>query len=191
MPYLLGKSRFGINFFAKRNTILLLYMYQVFIFLQDHLHFFLHFFFTFMEQLFLDDPISTIGSPLPASQAPSVSAPKRRVIWWVRSREVAPLRPSFFPCGEKNFSILLDSFTLHVLNQWLRFAPISPPPEFTYETGWKKISWGQEKRPQNCGHVCAAVKKWLKRFFPQIRKRHDLIQFDVKSKRLKLQNPDW
>ena len=38
-------------------TILLLYMYQVFIFLQDHLHFFLHFFFTFMEQLFLDDPI--------------------------------------------------------------------------------------------------------------------------------------
>ena len=52
MPYLLEKSRFGINFFVKRNTILLLYMYQVFIFLQDHLHFFLHFFFTFMEQLF-------------------------------------------------------------------------------------------------------------------------------------------
>ena len=57
MPYLLEKSRFGINFFAKRNTILLSYMYQVFIFLQDHLHFFLYFFFTFMEQLFLDDPI--------------------------------------------------------------------------------------------------------------------------------------
>ena len=32
-------------------------MYQVFIFLQDHLHFFLHFFFTFMEHFFLDDPI--------------------------------------------------------------------------------------------------------------------------------------
>ena len=60
MPYLLKKSRFGINFFAKINTILLLYVYQVFIFLQDHLHFFLHFFFTFMEQLFLDDPISFI-----------------------------------------------------------------------------------------------------------------------------------
>jgi len=57
MPYLLEKSRFGINFFAKRNTILLLYVYQVFIFLQDHLYFFLHFFFTLMEQLFLDDPI--------------------------------------------------------------------------------------------------------------------------------------
>ena len=58
MPYLLEKSRFGINFFAKRNTILLLYVYQVFIFLQDHLHLFLHFFFTFMEQLFFDDPMS-------------------------------------------------------------------------------------------------------------------------------------
>ena len=33
------------------------YMYKDFIFLQDHLYFFLHFFFTFMEQLFLDDPI--------------------------------------------------------------------------------------------------------------------------------------
>ena len=64
MPYLLEKSRFGINFFAKRNTILLLYVYQVFIFLQDHLHFFLHFFFTFMEQLFLDDPISGLNSNL-------------------------------------------------------------------------------------------------------------------------------
>ena len=41
MPYLLEKSRFGINFFAKRNTILLLYVYQVFIFLQDHFHFFI------------------------------------------------------------------------------------------------------------------------------------------------------
>ena len=47
-----------MNFFAKRNTILLLYVYHVFIFLQDHLHFFLQFFFTLMEQLFLDDPIS-------------------------------------------------------------------------------------------------------------------------------------
>ena len=43
MSYLLEKSRFGINFFVKRNTILLLFVYQVFIFLQDHLHFFLHF----------------------------------------------------------------------------------------------------------------------------------------------------
>ena len=34
-------------------------MYQVFLFLQDHLHFFLYFFFSFMGQLFMDDPIST------------------------------------------------------------------------------------------------------------------------------------
>ena len=56
MPYLPKISKLGINlfFFAKSNTILLFDMYQVFIFLQDHLHFF----FTFMEQLFLDDPIS-------------------------------------------------------------------------------------------------------------------------------------
>ena len=57
MPYLLGKSRFGINFFTKRNTILLWYLYQVFIFLQDHLHFFLHFFSTFVENLFKKYPI--------------------------------------------------------------------------------------------------------------------------------------
>ena len=60
MPYLLGKSRFRINFFTKRNTILL-YINQVFIFLQDHLHFFLHLFFTLTEQLFLDDPIPELG----------------------------------------------------------------------------------------------------------------------------------
>ena len=46
------------KFFAKRFTILLLYVCQVSINLQDHLHFFLHFVFSFMEQLFMDDPIS-------------------------------------------------------------------------------------------------------------------------------------
>ena len=39
-----------------------MYMYKVFNFLKDHLHCFLHFFFTSLEQLvlfdFLDDPIS-------------------------------------------------------------------------------------------------------------------------------------
>ena len=39
-PYLLEKCRFGINFSAKSITILLLYMYHFFIFLQDHLHLF-------------------------------------------------------------------------------------------------------------------------------------------------------
>ena len=46
------------QFFAKRFTILLLYVCQVFINLQDHLNFFLHFVFSFMGQLFMDDPIS-------------------------------------------------------------------------------------------------------------------------------------
>ena len=82
MPYLLEKSRFGINFFAKRNTILLLYMYQVFIFLQDHLHFFLRFFFTFMEQLFLDDPISSWNKVLDKTLLLKVSfAGKQYVVW--------------------------------------------------------------------------------------------------------------
>ena len=79
MPYLLEKSRFGINFLAKRNTILLLYMYQVFIFLQDHLNSFLHFFFTFMQQLFLDDPIS------PSIWLQRWFAPRRKSgddLWW-------------------------------------------------------------------------------------------------------------
>ena len=61
MPYLLGKSIFGINFFTKRNTILLSYMYQVFIFLQDHLHFFLHFSSRFMGNFFVNDPIPTLS----------------------------------------------------------------------------------------------------------------------------------
>ena len=58
MPYLLWKCGFWINFFAKRFTILLLYVCQVFINLQDHLHFFLYFVSSFMGQLFMDDPIS-------------------------------------------------------------------------------------------------------------------------------------
>jgi len=32
-------------------------LYQIFIFLLGHLHFFLHFFFTFMENLFKKHPI--------------------------------------------------------------------------------------------------------------------------------------
>ena len=39
-------------FFAERFTILLLYMCQVFINLQDHLHFFLHFVFQFYGTTF-------------------------------------------------------------------------------------------------------------------------------------------
>ena len=38
-------------------------MHQVFIFLLNHLHFFVHFSFTFMENLFMDHPISTHSAP--------------------------------------------------------------------------------------------------------------------------------
>ena len=48
---------FTVHFYAKINTELLLYLYQIFIFPLGHLHFFLHFFFTFMENLFKKRPI--------------------------------------------------------------------------------------------------------------------------------------
>ena len=44
--------------FAKTNTILVFFMYQVFIFLLSHLHYFVHFLFSFVENLFMDHPIS-------------------------------------------------------------------------------------------------------------------------------------
>merc|ERR1712198_701663 len=53
-PYLPEKSRYENSFFIKRNTILLLYMYQVFILLLSHLPFFLLFFFTFMGKFFFE-----------------------------------------------------------------------------------------------------------------------------------------
>ena len=40
----------------------MLYLYQIFIFLLGHLHFFLHFFFSFMENLFKKHPILSVGS---------------------------------------------------------------------------------------------------------------------------------
>ena len=43
------KSWFENYFCAKINTTMLLYLYQIFIFLLGHLHFFVDFFFTFME----------------------------------------------------------------------------------------------------------------------------------------------
>ena len=52
-----NKSRFEKYFYAKMNTTLLLYLYQIFIFLLGHLHFFLHFIFSFMENLSKKHPI--------------------------------------------------------------------------------------------------------------------------------------
>ena len=58
-PYQLYKSKYEKYFFVKRNTIMLFCMYQVFSSLLGHLHFFVHFSFTFMEHLFFGHPIST------------------------------------------------------------------------------------------------------------------------------------
>ena len=56
-PYQPKKSWFKNKFYSKINTIMLLYLYQIFIFLLGHLHFFLHFLFMSMENLFKKHPI--------------------------------------------------------------------------------------------------------------------------------------
>ena len=52
------KLWFENYFYGKINAIMLLYLCKIFIFLLDHLQFFLHFFFTFMENFFKKHPIS-------------------------------------------------------------------------------------------------------------------------------------
>ena len=54
------KMQISNQFFRKKfhYTILSLYVCQVFSNVRDHLHFFLHFVFSFMGELFMDDPIS-------------------------------------------------------------------------------------------------------------------------------------
>ena len=75
---------------CKKNTTLLSYLYQTFIFLQGHLHFFWHFFFLFMENLFKKHPIYTIKSrgTKPAQRGAVVQkkwslTPKNMTLsWW-------------------------------------------------------------------------------------------------------------
>ena len=61
--YQLYKSKYQKSFFGKIFTVMLFHMYQVFSSLLGHLHFSLHFFSTFMEQLFNNHPISVINQP--------------------------------------------------------------------------------------------------------------------------------
>ena len=61
-PYQLYKSKYEKYFFVKRNTIMLFCMYQVFSSLLGHLHFFVHFSFTFMEHLFFWTPDITCNN---------------------------------------------------------------------------------------------------------------------------------
>ena len=55
--YQLNELKYEKSFFWKILTVILSHMYQVFSSLLCHLHFSLHFFSTFMEQLFLNHPI--------------------------------------------------------------------------------------------------------------------------------------
>ena len=60
-------NKFEKHFYAKINTTLLLYLYRISISLLGHLHFFLHFFFTFMEKIFKKHPISILHLVTPPS----------------------------------------------------------------------------------------------------------------------------
>ena len=57
--YQLNESKYEKSFFGKILTVMLFHMYQVSSSLLGHLHFSLHFFSTFMEQLFFNHPISS------------------------------------------------------------------------------------------------------------------------------------
>ena len=64
---------------------MLLYMYQIFSSLRSHLHFFVHFFFTFMEYFFFGHPILTIKphTAKPASASKSPKPHKKPPASWV------------------------------------------------------------------------------------------------------------
>ena len=55
--YQLYKSKYEKSFFGKMIMVMLFHIYPVFSSQLGHLHFSLHFFFTFMEQLFNNHPI--------------------------------------------------------------------------------------------------------------------------------------
>ena len=60
----------------------MLYLYQIFIFLLGHLHFFLHFFFTFMENLFKKRPIQHgTSGPLKLQTSAKTKKEKKRKKW--------------------------------------------------------------------------------------------------------------
>ena len=64
--YQLNESKYEKSFFEKTLTAMLFHMYQVFSSLLGLLYFSLHFFSTFMEQLFLNHPIFLQSSAGPA-----------------------------------------------------------------------------------------------------------------------------
>ena len=75
--YQLYKSKYQKNFFGKMFTVMLFHMYQVFSSLLGHLHFSLHFFSTFMEQLFNNHPISLCCRGLASPPVPSGAAAQK------------------------------------------------------------------------------------------------------------------
>ena len=72
--YQLNESKYEKSVFGKILTVMLFHMYQVFSSLQGHLHFSSHFFSTFMEQLFLNHPISDFVTELSVNKISSLDS---------------------------------------------------------------------------------------------------------------------
>ena len=117
-------------------------------------------------------------------------APKRRVNWWKRSMKVVSVKTLFFPC-ETNFAHCLLT-VLHSLfcMKGRHLHPYHPrwkAPLRRDEKDFNSIR-NAAKKPWTCLHNWINVSQI--KFFIKFEKRHDNIQFDVKSKWLKLQNCD-
>ena len=124
-------------------------MCQVFINLQYHLHFFLHFVFSFMGQLFLDDPISiSLRYYLRNScsndvqrepDEPIVQALRRRWWRWLKAAMIAAHR-----CHLPAFDDTYDSL-VEIRKHWLKERKPSLEmymnPLFDANTKVKMISW--------------------------------------------------
>ena len=74
-------------FFVKMFIIMLLHMYQIFSSLRGHLHYLVHFFFTFMVNFFFDHPIS-IRNTLVSRHTPNTHIISNDSTWERRSLPV-------------------------------------------------------------------------------------------------------
>ena len=119
--------------------------------------------------------ILSIGSPLSASQGPSVRHQSEGYIDGSEVWRLSQSKSCFSLLWNKFCSLLLDSVTLFVPYERSTFAPVSPSAECTFETWWKKFQQ-YKKSGQKCVVMFALqVKSGSNEIFHQIRKRHDNI----------------
>ena len=121
--YQLYKSKYQKSFFGKIFTVMLFHMYQVFSSLLGHLHFSLHFFSTFMEQLFNNHPISLCCRGLASPPVPSGAAAQKG--------EMKGRKLILFTCrgkGARLRKIKQPTNTVTTIKQvWLQMAQLDLP----------------------------------------------------------------